>query len=284
ADELPWCQAAPEQRQAASEIVLVATGRDATAHAIEAAQHDQAAGVDAVIIATDSQHADAINTAAHERGGAARQRIAIGWHHLGVGDIVTPTVPTETAAGITIAPGGRWIITELDQAAATAQAVRRDDTSVTITVDEHTPYELGYAQTSRAYTAGPAAARIHLPIDEHTTGADLHTSRHADTTLYVAATSDEEAADVIADAQARDTRPRLILDTKAEAAQRKIDNSEEVSQIDKLALQLVDKRTQLKDAATEHYRQWTARQQRAAQARQRANERSRSNDGPGLSL
>ncbi|SIC59635.1 Uncharacterised protein [Mycobacteroides abscessus subsp. abscessus] len=100
----------------------------------------------------------------------------------------------------------------------------------------------------------------------------------------MAATSAEEAADVIAATHARDTRPRLILDTKADAAQRKIDNSEEVSQIDKLALQLVDKRAQLKDAATEHYRQWTARQQRAAQARQRANERSRSNDGHGLSL
>jgi len=273
ADELPWSQAAPEQRQGAPDLVLAATGRDVTAHAIEAAQRDQAEGVDAVILAADPQHADAINTAAHERGSATRDRVAIGWHHLGVGDIIT-----------TPATGGRWTITALDQDAATAQAARRDDPTVTITVDEHTPYELGYAQTAHTYTDGPAAARIHLPIDDHTTGADLHTSHHAATTLYVDATSAEEAADVIAAAQARDTRPRLILDTRSDAAQRKIDSGEKASTIDKLALQLVDKRTQLKDAATEHYRQWTARQQRAAQARQRATERGRSNDGPGLSL
>ncbi|WP_074244170.1 MobF family relaxase [Mycobacteroides abscessus] len=283
--ELPWTQAAPEQRQAATpEVVLASTPQEATTSAIQAAQHDQAAGVDAVILAAGPQQADALNTAAHERSGAARDRVAIGWHHLGVGDIITTTALTETAEGTAVAPGGRWTITELNQDAATAKAIRRDDPSVTITVDEHTPYELGYAQTARTYAAGPAADRIHLPTDEHTTGADLHTSRHTDTTLYVAATSAEEAADVIAATHARDTRPRLILDTKADAAQRKIDNSEEVSQIDKLALQLVDKRAQLKDAATEHYRQWTARQQRAAQARQRANERSRSNDGHGLSL
>ncbi|SHQ63508.1 TrwC relaxase [Mycobacteroides abscessus subsp. abscessus] len=272
AAELPWSQAAPDQRQADTKIVLADTARDATAHAIEAAHRDQTAGVDAVILATDPQHADALNTAAHERGSVTRDRVAIGWHHLGVGDIITT------------APGGRWTITALDQDAATAQAARRDDPTATITVDEHTLYELGYAQTAHTYTAGPAAARIHLPVDEHTTGADLHTSQRTDTTLYLAATSDEEAADVIAAAQARDTRPRLILDAKAEAAQRKTDNGEKASTIDKLALQLVDKRTQLKAAATEHYRQWTARQQRAAQARQRATERGRSNDGPGLSL
>ncbi|CPX14716.1 Uncharacterised protein [Mycobacteroides abscessus] len=285
AAELPWTQAAPEQRQAATpEVVLASTAQEATTSAIHAAQHDQAAGVDAVILAAGPQHADALNTAVHERSSAARDRVAIGWHHLGVGDIITTTAPTETAEGTAVAPGGRWTITEPGPAAATAKAIRRDDPSVTITVDEHTPYELGYAQTAHTYAAGPAAARIHLPIDEHTTGADLHTSHHAASTLYVAANSAEEAADVIADAQARDARPRLALDTKAEAAQRKIDNSEKVSPIDKLALQLVDKRAQLKAAATEHYRQWTARQQRAAQARQRAADRGRSNDGPGLSL
>lgn len=285
ADELPWAQAAPEQRQAPTpKIVLAAAEADATTRAIEAAQRDHAADVDAVIIAANPLHADAINTTAHERGSATRDRVAVGWHHLGIGDTITTTAPTETADGTTIAPGGRWTITALNQDATTVNASRRDDPTVTITVDEHTPYELGYAQTAHTYTAGPVAARIHLPIDDHTTGADLYTSQHTDTTLYVAANSTDEAAALIAAAQARDTRPRLALDTKAEAARRKIDNGEKVSTIEKLALQLVDKRAHLKDAATEHYQQWTARQQRAAQARQRAAQRGRSNDGPDLSL
>ena len=299
AAELPWTQIAQtptsallsddtDARQAAARQLtdhhnLTTTNDMATAQntVIDAYQHDLDAGHDTVIVTTPARTAQ-LNTLIHNQRGGHRHDL--GSHQLRAGDIITTTAPTDTAHGSPLASGGRWRITTLDPATRTAHAAALHDPSLTITIDAHTQIELGYAQTTDQYSAGPRAQRVHLLTETPIDRIQLAPATRGQTHLYVIAADDHTAQDTISAAAEHDHRPTLGLDTKLTAAQHHIDRDQPVTDLDRLALRLADKRDELRATRTTDHQNWIRQQQRLTTARQRATQQSHSNDGPGISL
>lgn len=298
AAELPWTQAAeadttgllaadPQLRRAAARQLaqrgnLTAAADMPTAQraAIDAHQRHLDEGLDTVIVTTPALAAE-LNTRIHDQRGGRRQ--TVGWHQLGVGDIITTTAPTATADGSPIASGGRWRITALDDSAHTASATLLDDPSITITIDAHTQIELGYAQSTDQYSDNPHAEHIHLLAETPTERTQLAPATRSQAHLYVIAPDDQAAQDAISAAAEHDPRPAFGLDTKLADAQHNIAREQPVTDLDQLALRLSDKRDELRRARVADHQDWLRQQQRLAAARQRATSRDRDNSGPDLS-
>lgn len=257
------------------------TATPTTEEAIDAAIADASTGQDSVIVAP-AGHVAQINTAMHQQRPDV-ERIAIGWHHLGRGDHITIAARTETSAGQELPAGSRWTITTVDPHTHTATAARIDRPEITAVIDDHTPIELGYAQTSRQYTEGPPAQRVHLVLDEKNSDRSALTAAEtASTHIYLAATP-ESAAERLEAIARRDDRPALGLDEQLAAAQDAIAADQPVSDMDQLALRLADKREQMRRARQADNRQRQASEQRLNRVRQRAAERGIDRSGPDLS-